>query len=416
MQLDIKQVLEFLDMLDPGGRHTIASENPFGREGLPKWEGGETFEAQQRQLLIDSVVERQKRKSNVYYSVNRPCSIGKRTGFYGKNNIDDIIAIRALAFDIDFTAPKTDDIVKEMLSFFDNKLINEMQPSLVISTGGGYQLIYLLSKFINIKLYRPATTDFEKDINNQLILQRSNITTLAHEFEAHLRTLIPSDLPIKVDNMSNVDRVMRLPGTINHPKSEKLAKGQIPALAHIVTNNYHKTDIQKLRSLVPQIQVRQEKSRVKVSYIPRKDPKWPAYRKAKVCCEFIAEQGLADSNEWYTLNVMLPLIGCIHDPDDNYTLSMEEALECFMIAVSGGARYGTVGRGPGYFKRQWKSHRPELARNGTKSLGGLIFAAETNGFTLPWKGIVMWEADYLRMKAELEKKQFISQDVRDLFG
>ena len=27
---DINQALAFLDMLDPGGRHTIASEAPFG--------------------------------------------------------------------------------------------------------------------------------------------------------------------------------------------------------------------------------------------------------------------------------------------------------------------------------------------------------------------------------------------------
>jgi hypothetical protein len=81
---------------------------------------------------------------------------------------------------------------------------------------------------------------------------------------------------------------------------------------------------------------------------------------------------------------MLPLIGAIHDPDDNNTITEEEAEECFMLAVSGGERYGSIGRGAGYFRRQWKSHRPQLARNGTKSLGGLIFAAKDNGFKLPW--------------------------------
>ena len=135
MQLNIKEVLEFLDILDPEGRHTIASEAPFGNNGDPKWEGGATFEFNQRKLLIEDIEERQKRGSNVYYSVNRPCPIGSRTGLWGKNNIDDIIAIRALAFDIDFTASKTDESIIAMLSFFDNFLINELRPSLVISTG-----------------------------------------------------------------------------------------------------------------------------------------------------------------------------------------------------------------------------------------------------------------------------------------
>ena len=403
MQLNIPAALEFLDILDPKGRHTIASEAPFGNAGGPKWEGGSTFEFNQRKLLIEDIEERQKRGSNVYYSVNRPCPIGDRTGLWGKNNIDDIVAIRALAFDIDFTCPKTDELIIAMLSFFDNFLINELQPYFVISTGGGYQLIYILNEVMNVKLRRPPKDDKEKKVNDILIERRSMITTLAHEFEKYLRDMIPKDLPIKVDNMSNVDRVMRLPGTINYPKSEKLAKGQKPAIAHIERNYCHNTDIRTLRSQVPLIQVKRETVRTKIPFIPRKDPVWPPLRKAQVCCEFIAEKGLADSNEWYTLNVMLPLIGAIHDPDDNNSITEAEAEELFMLAVSGGERYGSIGRGPSYFRRQWKSHRPHLARNGTKSLGGLIFAAEENGFKLPWKGVQMSMLEYMelqRIKAE----------------
>jgi hypothetical protein len=226
--------------------------------------------------------------------------------------------------------------------------------------------------------------------------------------------MIPKELPIKVDNMSNVDRVMRLPGTVNYPKSEKVAKGQKPALAHIVVNNCRKTDMRKLRSLIPQIQVKRETVHIKTPFIPRKNPNWPPYSKAQVCCEFICEQGLADTNEWYTLNVMLPLIGAIHDPDDNNHLTEAEAEECFMLAVSGGARYGSIGRGPGYFMRQWKSHRPQLARNGTKSLGGLIFAAESNGFKLPWKDIVMWQPQFEEMMKELTEQH--NEAPKDLYA
>jgi hypothetical protein len=406
MQLDIPQMLRFLDMLDLNGRHTIASEAPFGNNGDPKWEGGSTFEAHQRKDLIDEVKKRQWRGSNVYYSVNRPCPIDKRTGLYGKNNIDDIIAIRALAFDIDFTCAKTDELIKAMLLFIDQTLVDDLRPSLVISTGGGYQLIYLLKNKINTELYRLNPTDWEKSENDLIIGDRSMITTLAHEFEKHLRDIIPKDLPIKVDNMSNVDRVMRLPGTINYPKSEKIAKGQIPALAEIAVDYHHYTDILSLRNIIPTIQSQREGSRIKIAFKPRSDPKWPASRKAQVCCEFIFEQGLADSNEWYTLNVMLPLIGAIHDTDDNNRITEAEAEECFMLAVSGGARYGSIGRGPGYFQRQWKSHRPQLARNGTKSIGGLIFAAETNGFKLPWKDQIAWEVEYQKMLKEQNEEHY----------
>jgi hypothetical protein len=412
MELDINQSLLFLDMLDPGGRHTIASEAPFGGpENGPKWEPGCTFEAQQRKQLIADITERQSFKSNVYYSVNRPCKVSLRQGWFGKNNIDDIIAIRALAFDIDFTSFQRDaDMVTK---FIDDKLKDNIRPSIVINSGGGFQLIYFLSNVIDIELYRPANTDVEKEINKELILIRSDVTNLSRNFEAHLRDLF-KDLPVKVDNMSNVDRVMRLPGTVNYPKLEKQAKGQRPALARILMDYCRKIDIRLLKDQVPNLQPQPE--RVHTPYTPKKNSKWTAYKKAEACIAYIHEQGLADSNEWYTLNVMLPLIGAIHDDNVANQLTIDQAFELFLEAVAGGARYGSMGRGQGYFKRQWKSHRPELPRNGTKSLGGLIFAAQQNGFEIPWKDEVSYEEEHDRQVVELSEKILpVSQEIKDLF-
>jgi hypothetical protein len=413
MELNIKQCLYFLDLLDPGGRHTIASEAPFGGpQNGPRWEPGCTFEAQQQKQLIQDIQERQDRKSNVYYSVNRPCKVSQRQGWWGKNNIDDIIAIRALAFDIDFTSFQRD--ADQIAAFIDEKLIGDICPSVVINSGGGFQLVYFLIEAIDIQLFRPANDEVQKEINNELIKFRSGVTNLSHDFEAMLRNIF-QDLPVKVDNMSNVDRVMRLPGTVNYPKLEKIAKGQKPALAHLLKEYYHKTDIRKLRSLVPEMSVQRET--VRTPYIPRKDSKWTAYKKAEACIEYIREKGLADSNEWYTLNVMLPLIGAIHDDNEANQLTIDQAFELFLEAVSGGARYGTMGRGQGYFTRQWKSHRPELPRNGTKSLGGLIFAAQQNGMVLPWINEVKWEGEFERQAKELGEKILpVSQGVRDLFN
>jgi hypothetical protein len=71
LQLDIAHALSFLDMLDPGGRFTIASEAPFGGfGGGPKWEQGATFEPEHRRYLIEDIEARQARGSNVYYGVN----------------------------------------------------------------------------------------------------------------------------------------------------------------------------------------------------------------------------------------------------------------------------------------------------------------------------------------------------------
>jgi hypothetical protein len=123
LKLDIDQTLHFLDMLDLEGRHTIASEAPFGsRDGGPLWEKGATYEAFQRSYLIEDIQKRQARKSNVYYSVNRPCSATNQRGWNGKCNVDDISRVRALAFDIDFKCPRTDKIVCSLKDFIEHKL------------------------------------------------------------------------------------------------------------------------------------------------------------------------------------------------------------------------------------------------------------------------------------------------------
>jgi hypothetical protein len=380
LALDIDHALHFLDLLDPNGRHTIASEAPFGsKEGGPLWERGRTYEADKRAALIRDIEARQARGSNVYYSVNRPCPISERVGANGKNNIDDITAIRAMAFDIDVIKRPFDN--KLLLEFIDRTLVGALRPSLLVSTGGGFHLIYLLDTVLNIELFRPAETNEQKATNQALIGMRQRVTALAHDFEFMLRSLVPQDLDghIKIDNMSNVDRVMRLPGTVNYPKEEKRAKGQVEALAHVCVDYQCRTAIKALRDAVPRISSIREHP-APGPFIKRKNA-WPAYKMALYCCEQIRERGLADSNEIYTNWVMLPLIGMIHDENE---LSIEEACECFLEAISGGERYGSPGRSTAYFMRQWRSHRPELQRSGTKSLGSLILFCQVNKIDIPW--------------------------------
>jgi hypothetical protein len=381
---DIQHVLHFLDALSPGGRHTIASEAPFGsKDGGPLWERGATHEACERAALIKDITNRQARGSNCYYSVNEPCSKEVRVGVNGKNNTDDIIAVRALAFDIDIIKRPFDSAL--LVNFIESQLTGVMRPSLLISTGGGYHLIYLLEKAINVEFYRPAMNVEQQDRNQLLKDFRQRVTQLGHDFEFNLRMMVPNELNeyIKIDNMSNIDRVMRLPGTVNYPKAEKIAKGQVEALAVIAKDYGVKCDIKALRDATPGI------DQVKVPkfnghFTRKRDPNskyGTPYKMALYLCEQIRDRGLADSNETYTLWVMLPLIGMIHDENN---LTIEEAQDCFMEAICGGDRYGSRGRGAGYFMRQWRSHRPEIRRHGTRSLGSIIYFCQQNGIDIPW--------------------------------
>lgn len=416
LTLHIDQALQFLDMLDPGGRHTIASEAPFGGfGGEPKWEGGATFEPSQRRWLIEDITRRQARGSNVYYGVNRPGFVGDQRGNNGKCNAEDVIAIRALAFDIDFTVKKEPELVNALLTFIDETLVGVLRPSLVVDSGGGVQLVYLLRIFVDIPLFRPALSKEQKEKNDQVEINREDITRLAKEFENLLRTKTPSSLPIKIDSMSNLDRVMRLPGTVNYPNAEKLARGQAPALAHIIKDYHTKFDIVALRAKVrfgteAPTSVRRAAPRVSP---PRPNPLWPPYRKAKACCEFIRDQGLADTNGDYALNVLLPLLGAVQDGE----LTLDEAEDCFTVAVSGGERFGRPGRGPKLFERQWRSHLSSRRTN-HRGLGTLFHVCQQHGMKLPWSDAVVWEEDFERQLRELsELKQAIGiEEIFDVKG
>jgi hypothetical protein len=382
LQLDMGHVLHFLDMLRPGGRHTIASEAPFGsKDGGPLWERGTTHEVDEREALKKDIRQRQARGSNVYYSVNEPCSNDVRIGQNGKNTTDDIISINALAFDIDIIKRPFDDAL--LVDFIDKELTGALRPSLLISTGGGYHLIYLLENKLDVALFRPAANDEQKAHNTHCGEIRQAITQLAHDFEFNLRGMIPAALNdyIKIDNMSNIDRVMRLPGTVNYPKLEKKEKGQVEALAHIFKDYQCRVDLNALRDVIPglaNVPVRNNQTYVQYP----KNPNWPPFKQAMYLCEQIRDHGLADANSVFVIDVMLPLIGMIHD--DN-KLTIDEALECFLEAVCGGARYGTPGRGHAHFMRSWRSHRPEIQRHGkTKSIGSLIHFCKENGIDIPW--------------------------------
>jgi hypothetical protein len=392
LKLDIPQALAFLDMLDPGGRHTIASEAPFGGvDGGHKWEDGASFEAWQREYLIEDIQERQARGSNVYYGVNRACPVWEQQGYRGKCNANDIIAIRALAFDVDCEIKNDPELVGKLLAFIDTGLVGALRPSLVIDSGGGIQLIYLLRQTVDVR----SNPD-----------QRRAVTDLANDFEALLRSQVPSSLRIKIDNMSNVDRVMRLPGTVNCPKAEKRAKGQVEALAHIVVDYGVRCDLPALRQHVPRTTAAPP-SQPKRPYVQRPNDPWTPYAKAKFCCEFIRDCGIADTNGWYSFNVMFPLMGEAIAGN----ITWDEAEELFLKAVSGGERYGGPGRGLGYFRRQWRSHL-HSRRNGQRHLGSLIDACKKEGMPIPWRGTVIWESSYEEQLAAIRKlNQTVDDDI-----
>lgn len=76
-------------------------------------------------------------------------------------------------------------------------------PTVIVFSGGGFQPIWTL---------REPTTDFER-------VERINMAIAQ---------------ALGGDHCHNVDRLLRLPGTINLPNAKKRAAGRVPTLARIV--------------------------------------------------------------------------------------------------------------------------------------------------------------------------------------
>lgn len=89
---------------------------------------------------------------------------------------------------------------------------NVPKPTLIIYSGGGYQAFWKLRDAFDIDGQESKWQEFE-------------------QYNKQLETVFNGD------HCFNVDRIMRLPGTVNHPDAKKRAKGREPAMAAVESFN-----------------------------------------------------------------------------------------------------------------------------------------------------------------------------------
>jgi hypothetical protein len=132
-------------------------------------------------------IDERQGKENLYYHVNR-LRLDCRNK---KAKKSDVVAVTYLHVDVD------DPTALEALATYEPK------PTVTVFSGGGNQLLWRL---------REPSGDIES-------AERAN------------RSL---EIKLEGDNCHNVDRILRLPGTINVPNKKKRQKGRVPSLAYVV--------------------------------------------------------------------------------------------------------------------------------------------------------------------------------------
>jgi hypothetical protein len=188
----------------------------------------ETFGPAQEAECLRWIGE-QNARNNVYFHVNPTRGPLKNKAAKG-----DIAALAWLHVDVDPRAGENLQAEqKRILGLFAANLPKGIpEPTCVVFSGGGFQAFWRLAE--PMRLDDPALCDKAELYNMQL------------------------ELVFGGDHCWNIDRIMRVPGTINWPDERKAKKGRVPTLAETV---YFYETVYPLAAFTPAapVQSREEK-------------------------------------------------------------------------------------------------------------------------------------------------------------
>tara|TARA_R110002167_G_scaffold143958_2_gene333639 strand:- start:560 stop:2929 length:2370 start_codon:yes stop_codon:yes gene_type:complete len=168
-----------------------------------------TFQLGEEEGLIAFLEAAQGGSHNVYFSVNPP--VGRMTK---KALRTDIEKMTFLHVDLDPRAGEDPDEERvRLLELVTTRLPAGIpKPTAVVDSGGGFWAFWRLDDPFPIESSEPRYEE-------------------AKLYNLHLETVFGAD------SCHNVDRIARLPGSVNYPDKKKLAKGRIERLSEVVELN-----------------------------------------------------------------------------------------------------------------------------------------------------------------------------------
>jgi hypothetical protein len=207
---------------------------------------------------------------------------------------------------------------------------------------------------------------------------------------------------------------MRLPGTINYPKKEKVELHQTIAMAYVETDYGTTTNIFEMMSDIPRYVEEKEKSDdkyVKKTIAP--DPIWPGNARANWCCNIIKDNGLADAHDDIVRGVLFPLIAATKDEDEHSRVDVETALHCYLEAVSGGRRYGQAGRTRNDWIKKWNTELKYY--HPSNNIGRLINFTKEKYFEMHGKELVTpWSGEGYREERLRVVNEYTRNSLNDI--
>ena len=197
LKWDTEAALVFLKNFAPAG--------PWVLTVIPPVQGSSTTTrtfTPDEEARCKAFIDASQNRNNLYFMVNK--AMGELTK---KAKKTDVAEMCWLHVDIDPLPGEASETEKERIL---SKLRSyRLPPTIIIFSGGGYQAFW--------KLRLPERVDGSIETCERL-------EGFNRQIEADLGG----------DNCHNLDRIMRLPGTINMPNAKKKEKGRVPTLAYVV--------------------------------------------------------------------------------------------------------------------------------------------------------------------------------------
>ena len=200
--------IDFLNKLRPGGPWVLTAIIPDGPT--------ETITARDADA-VGKFIDDNNGKKNLYYSVNPT-----RTVMAKKTAKTDIAAIEYVLADLD---PEGDETPEAAKARYQKQLQTfEPRPTLVVDSGNGLQCLWRLQEPITLgepKVAAKGGLEFTPEDQAKIA-----------DVEARAKTLMLS--LGSVAGTQNIDRILRLPGTVNLPGKKKISDGRVACLSRLL--------------------------------------------------------------------------------------------------------------------------------------------------------------------------------------
>lgn len=211
-EINPEELVSFIKTVRPDGNIKLATIGQYGGPPLVN-----SFSIPEELQAVIEFCEDYKGR-NLYYELNLANNPAAR-----KSKESDISAIIGVVVDLDPDCSNSYEAGRDALM---NEKLEEVstfpvEPTLVIDSGNGLQVIYLLNEF---------STDFER------------VKSLSKNLAIHFGG----------DTTYSIDHLFRLPGTWNYPNQKKLDKGypSEPSQAISIINNGPHCSIEELENAI----------------------------------------------------------------------------------------------------------------------------------------------------------------------